>query len=1034
MRKNIIALMLVLPLLFIFVVFSSGNIASIGVSVSAGSIKILNAPEDGTLRIDLAEYNDDFKIVAAVYPENAANKAYTFRIDEIKDTEFAAVSVDEDGTVHAYSVGSARVTVVSNDGGYTDSITVIVSSSKPYGMEVSLYAAYGGENLATRGDSGYTASVNTGTYYYETRLVPVGFAAAVTEITEGFAVIDENAGTIMLPFGGKVSIAFTVSDGADGSIREYLEIDAAEAPSGSGITVNGVTGALISVEKDVSEVEFYVCAPDTPSIADNAYIEDFSVEAVSEVERGYKVSVIFAAGVPDELDLKLTAGGAEERVRVSFEEFAFTVRSTLPVQGTDIAMLEGEAVTFYAVPAVIAADTTFLWEVASGTLSVGYVNVDISEDGKSCVVTADGKGTFTLIVYAYRNGVALDVYPVEIAIEVVEVVTSVQITNKTDVGLAMRTAVAEFEYDASGTAVSYTYVIGVNVYRYLDRVDALDAFEIKLSDPSIATVEAQDGNLLLRVKKSGEITVTLSWSGNETFVQNVRTSVTLDAVKGGILVHNSDEIFKATAAGYPVVLGADIMLGTRADGSVYSLDERKAMLGRMKSTYNIEYYKNTAQEDKAYVNYVLEFRNDLYGNGYYIDAEYFTHAVDGAGVPQIFMGPLYFVSYGEIASVAGQDNIAYLVRTDGVTLHNVTLLGCSDESLYDDGEYKLENLNNVGTTLEINADVNILNCRVRNGRNVVRVYGGNRNGNAYFINSLSENATGCDNERINVRIEGCIVSQGREFLVKVGANRALRANSSLSSTLAECIEPDLKDASGNAYKVQTNNYLDDEYFYKMYVMTDLTVADSVFETSGLFALGVESNFAGSVLYKDSGSDLGVNFQGWSGTGGTSFASVLRLKGDVRIYDWKKLNLIDSSTLIESNRKEFKFNIAAILDFVCGKYPDKYGDLLTDIGGESVVHGGIAFYGGGKNYSQLDMSGLNGGLKDFSNYLVNISVLKDSGDPDISEQGGFLPIAAGNQDFRFYMYGSGSVNDYRAQEAAASGGTKYTGIKAVSAFS
>ena len=54
MRKNIIALMLVLPLLFVFVVFSSGNAASLGVSVSASGIEILNAPEGG-LRIDPGE-------------------------------------------------------------------------------------------------------------------------------------------------------------------------------------------------------------------------------------------------------------------------------------------------------------------------------------------------------------------------------------------------------------------------------------------------------------------------------------------------------------------------------------------------------------------------------------------------------------------------------------------------------------------------------------------------------------------------------------------------------------------------------------------------------------------------------------------------------------------------------------------------------------------------------------------------------------------------------------------------------------------
>ena len=1034
MRKNIIALMLVLPLLFIFVVFSSGNIASIGVSVSASSIKILNAPDDGIMRVDLAEYDDDFKVVAEVYPGNAANKGYTFSVEEVENTEFAEVSVDSDGTLRADTVGTARIVATSNDGGYTDSFTLIVSSSKPYDMEISLTDALGNAETVTLSGETYSADVTTGLYNYETRLLPVGFAAAETELVSGFAVIDESAGTVLVPFGGETRIKFSVSGGVDGDIVRYLDLRATDAPSVSGITVNGSTGALITLEKGVTETSFFVkCLDGVPDIEHNVNIEDYRFEAVEGVSGGYVAYVKFYFDAAGEFEIELSCAEKRESVKISFEEFAFYIRSTLPVQSDDVAVLENESVTFYAVAATVGADTAYRWEFCGGTLGEDDVELLPSSDGKSCTVTAFARGNFTIVVYPMRNGEVLDVLPAEITVESVQTVTSVQITNKTDLGLAKRTAVGQYVYDASGALTEYVYVIGVNTYRYTELVDAIADFDVTLSDDSAASVEVKDGNVLLRVKRSAEVTVTISWSGNDTFARNIKTSLTIDIVKDGVNVYTSDEIFKACAARAPVVLGADIMLGTRADGSVYSLDERKAMLGSMKSTYNTEYYKNTAQEAKAFVKYVLEFRNDVFGNGYSINAEYFTHAVDGAGVPQIFTGPLFFVSYGEIASVAGQDNIAFLVRTDGVTLHNVTLLGCNDESLYDDGEYKLENLNNVGTTLEINASVNLLNCRVRNGRNVVRVYGGNRNGNAYFIESLSANK-GCDDERITVRIESSIISQGREFLVKEGANRALRASKSLSSVLKECVEPDLKDAYGNPYKVQTNDYLNDEYFYKMYVMTDLTIADSVLETSGLFAVGVESNFSGDVLYKDSGSDLGVNFQGWSGSGGTSFASVLRLKGDVRIYDWKKLNLIDSSTLIDSNRKEFKFDISAILDFVCGKYPDRYGDLLTETGGESVVHGGIAFYGGGKNYSQLDLTQLGEARKDFSVYLVNISVLQEADDPDIAEQGGFLPIAAGSQDFRFYMYGSGSANGYDKQNSDAANGLKYTGVKPVSAFS
>ena len=98
-----------------------------------------------------------------------------------------------------------------------------------------------------------------------------------------------------------------------------------------------------------------------------------------------------------------------------------------------------------------------------------------------------------------------------------------------------------------------------------------------------------------------------------------------------------------------------------------------------------------------------------------------------------------------------------------------------------------------------------------------------------------------------------------------------------------------------------------------------------------------------------------------------------------------------------------------------------------------MHGGIAVYGGGKNYAQVDLTGLNGELTDFSEYSVNISILTNSDDAEMADQGGFLPLAAGTQDFRFYMYGSGSANSYRKQLADAAAGIKYDGISRVSVF-
>ena len=142
MRKTVVILMLVLPLLFVFAVFSSGQTASLGVDIAANGIEILNAPEGGVLAIDIADF-DGFVIDARVSPENATDKGVTYRVEQVEGSRLADVRVDKEGNVAAYTAGSARVVAITDDGGYTDSFVVAVSSSKPYDFDITLSDADG---------------------------------------------------------------------------------------------------------------------------------------------------------------------------------------------------------------------------------------------------------------------------------------------------------------------------------------------------------------------------------------------------------------------------------------------------------------------------------------------------------------------------------------------------------------------------------------------------------------------------------------------------------------------------------------------------------------------------------------------------------------------------------------------------------------------------------------------------------------------------------------------------------------------------
>ncbi len=1011
MKKNVIALMLVLPLLFVFTVFSSGNVASLGVSVSVNGVEILNSPQNDTLHVDLASYNGDFTLDVKVTPENASDKKVSFVVEEVPGSAFADVSVSEAGVVTAKSTGIARISAVTNDGGYRDSITVNVTSSKPYGMNVSLYGLNGDENLLTPTANGYTAQVTTGTYRYETSLYPEGYGVKA-EVQSGFAVIDGNAGTLLLPFDGETVVDFYYDNGAFGVIRKRVTLSVRQS-SESGLTVNGEESCTLALEQGSTSCAFYVQAQQSPMVKENAYVQGFSVQQLQQ--NCYKVAVELSSYATDTV-LEVAVGDKTVFVNVVYAEFAFSVRGDVAVTNDSAVVLAGSPVTFYAVAEVAAENVTYLWK-GDG------LQLDVSQDGTSCTVTAAQAGSYSLTVTALKNGVAMDIYPVTLSVQAVVPVSSVQFKSVAS-GLAMQRAVAGYKYSVSGLVRNSFTVDFFAYYNGQTVQNALQYMDVEY-DEKIADVEISQSGIIVTPKAKGEVTVSVRWKGNASFGTDVGAQVTLLCLPDAVAVSTSDQAFAASKAGLAMVLENDVVLGTAEDGSVYSVEQRKAMMGTMQSTYNTQYYHNVGQAEQAKVNYVLEFRNDVYGNGYSINAMHFTAVKDSSGVSQIFRGPLHFVSYGQVASVAGQDNSAYLVRTDGITLCNVTLLGCSDETLSDGkGGYDLSALNETGTVLEVNADCSIINCRIRNGRNCVRIYGGNRQGNGYFIQSLEQN-DGAWRHRADVTIEGCIISQAREFLVKIGSNRALQANSGLSPDVNACVEPSLLDASGNPYAVQTNDYLNDKYFYDTYVMTDVTLKDSVLETSGLFSVGIETNFAGAMLYAQQDS---IIFEGWPGTGGTSFPSVLRLEGDVRMYDWKDLSLVDSSTLIDSEQSRFKLNISAMLDYVCSTQYG-YEDIIDRKQNVNYVHGGIAFYGGGKNYSQLDVSGLDKSLADLSVYPVNLNMLSGA-EGETGEQADFLPVAAGKQDFRFYMYGSRSVNNVDKQLADQASGQKYSGVKPV----
>ena len=421
----------------------------------------------------------------------------------------------------------------------------------------------------------------------------------------------------------------------------------------------------------------------------------------------------------------------------------------------------------------------------------------------------------------------------------------------------------------------------------------------------------------------------------------------------------------------------------------------------IQSTYDLQYYKNIYGDgtdlfiNNTMIKVLVEFRNNVYGNGYEINAHNATiGTLDATGNPTdatLFRGPLNFVAMtqsGGAISVKGQDNIVFAVY-ENVTLNNVVLKSCDLEAV--DGQVDLSDLEYAGTTVEVLGDnVTIEYSRLMNGRTVLRVFG-----------DIDDSE-----QKIHLTVKNTLIKGSREFNARIGSNRFV-SNPNVASPL-------LPGDGGSDYtaKKNYNNMSASEKaaYDDKYINTYVVFENVIFEDAGIFSIALDSHFAGEALHNGSGY-LGGVLEGWYGLAKTSYGAKITLKDDVRLYSWKTLDSIDSSTLIENNLgsdnsfAKVNFNVREILETSIANNP-AYSNIIYKYNGNDYVHAGIAFFGGGKNYGVVENAIT---ANEIVGYLQEYEVSFD----DLGDKA-YLSTAAGNSSFYFLIYNSLSDFTYEKQ--------------------
>ena len=1001
---------MIIPIVFLIALFSVGKAAGVYADIPVTGIQITTQNEDGFIDVDVAKY-DPIAFLAQVQPVNARNQKYSFEISGVGGDEAPDGFEIIDGKLHIDNVGKVKITAISAEKGFKDSVIVSAYSTKV----LRIYPKVNGEKIASD-----VVSIDGGENVFSAELYPENLSGE-TRIFEEIGdnhILKLNAvtGVAQALFSGETQVRITCPEGREG-LEKVLTVKVNVDTDSTGFAVNGKSsGAKVAVKNNATTAKLFVeSKKDALDISDLALPDGVSVDNIEKIgEKKFVLTLSFGKEFSDE---EISGMVGETDFSLEFVKYNLKVRTSY-YDGEDH---DGEVVE------IKQKNNTKVTYVANSEID-DDVDVKFEIDGATDVITLEQYGPFANITAKKRGFAKIKITAEQDG----EVIKEIEKT------ILVVPNVYSMEFADSAKEYGIENILTIGGKNPKGRPDARTIFVRVVTEAGSETftdefmnVAFSDDNSLFSCKAqqatntdavSAEIRATGTGlttlnaelkNYNQYFGTNICAKIRLRAVKDGRNVGNYEELKTVTEAGHIVVLTSNVMLGVKNDGTVMTEDELKKDVKKFTTTYDKTYLDNIGENDEnKKVQYLIEFKNHVYGNGFEINADKFTQCKDATGLPKIFKGPLNFVAISS-ASVKGQDNISFLVRTDKVLINNVVLKGCSDDSLLEeDGQFNLSKLNYVGTTLEIAKSAKLLNCRVSNGRTVVRIFaGGSTMGSPVVEDKAAFNV---QDEKINVHIESCVLSNAREFILKIGSNRALKQ-----------VKPEqrkLLDANKKAYEPYAESNKTDKYFNDNYLINDVTLKNSVLETSGLFSVGMETHFSGEVLY---GEGNAISIPEWKGCAATSYASALRIVGDVKMLDWKNLSNVDSSTLIEVTGDAnplLSMNVAEMMKEVA-KVKEECRDIILNVGGTEYVHGGIAFYGGGYNYSYLDLTEANDETKQFGVYDVNISVLENSKDENIRNQGKMLPQAAGAGAFRFYLYNNKSSRNLSWQESIKNQGNQ-----------
>ena len=992
MAKKLILLMLVIPLVIMISLYATSETVSLAIDIAVTGVEVNS---EKFLNFDIDDVLPT-KIEYTVYPTNAANREVTFEVESYNDLPLASLDITDDGIVTPTSTGYARVNVVTNDGGFRDSVIVEVSSNAVSSIEITNKEAL--SNLYI----GDTKKV-------ETRLEPSEPTNKVLEYSssnEDILLVDAS-GNLIARSRGTATITvsserYGVSDSVDITVLNRDVIDISSSSVDTSSNEGDIYLSINTIEEyDESNLEIFV-------YHDNALSDDITT-SLTPNDTGYVLHYVLNKELTSndtyriEVYFKLPSGiersvSCNVNFMVDFD-FSFTedvISLTLnQTDSVEIIVTPSDARLSYNITSVDGIVAT----VSNNRLIVQATKLGVYNLNVSATYNNTTKSHNIRIVVLPRN------------INILESANVYGISNELVFGSGTNTlSLAQLSEEALELFGEYiTLVPYANNNSVANQVTV--NYNQTNSNYEITFPTTFTNDVTFRVelnydgitKTYGEFVVKLV--GNARNVSNYSELKEATNNKEAVVLKNSIKDFPTE-----LVLGVDYR--------------------EMLTTYDYQYYLNRGELQPT-VNVLLDVYNTIYGNGYEINAHNVTYKYDeavGAMPTLLFDGPLNFVGIGSdgigAANVRAQDNI-FVALHDNAYLNNVIVKSCDD---VDD----LTKLNYVGTTVELLGDnATISYSRISNGRTVLRAFGDEK-----------------DADKVcNLTINNSILSNAREFIIRMGSNKFKDAKiigegtkgtldyNSLYLDENEKLKFPFNDTSNRSINEYYSNLEEEDKktYDEKYIKTYVTLNNVALEHCGIFSIGLDSHFAGPALmgigaFAGMGSEGGL-LEYWKNLAKTSYGAKLMLENTVRIYDWKPLDSVDSSTLIDVNLPAgseesilagLRFDVAALVRELATP-GSGYEDILYNDGNyKDYVHGGIAFFGGGYNYDIVEYG------PNYNSYtLYDYQIGLDDVSSAVGAMGEALIAAAGNTDFYFLLCNSTSAAfTPRVQDALIASGEAY----------